>query len=66
LSRPRCGSTIAAWTSRRWTGKLLMTMRLSPEQRKEIVRILGDIRSDLAEMRRIFERIQARLEARGS
>ncbi len=40
-------------------------MRLSPEQRKEIVRILGDIRSDLAEMRQIFEKIQARLEARG-
>jgi hypothetical protein len=42
-----------------------MTMKkLTSKQRKEIVRILGDIRSDLADLRRIFEKIQARLDAR--
>jgi hypothetical protein len=38
--------------------------KLTSKQRKEIVRILGDIRSDLADLRRIFEKIQARLDAR--
>ncbi len=37
--------------------------KLTPEQRREIARILGEIRSDLAEMRQIFERIRDRLDA---
>lgn len=43
-----------------------MTPNPTPEQRKEIRRLLVGIRSDLAEIRRIFEQIQARLEARSS
>jgi hypothetical protein len=39
-------------------------MKLTPEQRKEIVRLLGDIRSDLAEIRRRFEKIREQLDAR--
>ena len=37
---------------------------LTPEQRREIRRIIGDIREDVAELRRIFEKIRARLDAR--
>jgi hypothetical protein len=43
-----------------------MTTKPPPEQRKEIRRLLLGIRSDLAEIRRIFEKIQARLETRSS
>jgi hypothetical protein len=40
-----------------------MRKRMTPEQRAEVVRILTDIRTDLAELRTIFERLHARLQA---
>ena len=43
-----------------------MATNPTPEQRKEIRRLLMDIRSDLAEMRRLFEKLREQLEARGS
>ncbi len=39
-------------------------MKLTPDQRKEIVRLLGDIRSDLADIRRRLEKTRDQLEAR--
>ena len=41
-----------------------MTTNPTPEQRKEIRRLLTGIRSDLAEIRRRFEKIREQLEAR--
>jgi hypothetical protein len=38
-------------------------MRLTPEQRAEIVRILTEIRGDLAALRETFERVRDRLDA---
>jgi hypothetical protein len=35
----------------------------TPEQRKEIRRLLVGIRSDLAEIRRIFEKMRAQMDA---
>ena len=39
-------------------------MRLTPEQRAEIVRILTEIRADLSELRETLERVRARLDER--
>jgi hypothetical protein len=71
LSRRRALGTISTWITSRWTGTLrktrtTMTTKPTPEERKEIRRLLVEIRSDLAEIRRIFEKIQARLETRSS
>jgi hypothetical protein len=38
-----------------------MRKRMTPERRADVVRILTEIRADLAELRAIFERLQARL-----
>ncbi|HEU0304755.1 MAG TPA: hypothetical protein VFR32_09250 [Gaiellaceae bacterium] len=42
-----------------------MSTNPTPEQRKEIRRLLVGIRSDLAEIRRRFEKIREQMEARG-
>lgn len=40
--------------------------KLTNEQRREVVRILTAIRSDLAELRGVVERLRSRLDAQGS
>lgn len=37
-------------------------MKLTPEQRAEIVRILKGIQADLGELRETFERVRAQLD----
>ena len=41
-----------------------MKKRMTPDERAEFRRIVSAIRSDLAELRSIFERLQARTDGR--
>lgn len=41
-----------------------MAKELTPERRAEIVRLLTEIRADLAELRGLFERVRARMGPR--
>jgi hypothetical protein len=36
--------------------------KMTPERRAEVVRLLMEIRADLAELRAIFERLRARVQ----
>ncbi len=42
-----------------------MKKNLTPENRAEIRRLIEGIRADLRELRAMFERVQARMEAQG-